>query len=472
MNPWLKRLYDLTPPAVQNALISTFSGHLGKQRYGGRYREFRALLEEAQHWEAGKMRAWQDERLRVVVRHAYDHVPYYRELFDRHGLKPEHIGGAGDLHRIPVLTRDTVKQRIEDLKSRRPGDLAPGHGHTSGTTGSPLSVFYSSDAITMNYAVMDRVYRWAHAQLGDENGKTGDRVAVVRGNVIVPLTQARAPFWRHNRHLNQMLMSSFHLSPANLPAYFEALREFKPAVIDGYPSSLYVLAKTLLNRGETMPLKAAVTSSETLYDFQREAIEKAFQCRVFDYYAAAERVVFSIECDRHEGHHLCEEYGVTEVLDDNDVAVPAGTEGVLVGTSLHNIGMPMIRYRTTDRTALRPQTCSCGRPLPLMEDVTTKAEDLLRLKDGRLIPPSVLTHPFKPLDCIEASQLVQTDLDRLLIRLIPRTDYTEKHGQNLVRDLKTRLGEDMRIDIELVEEMPRTARGKFKWVISQVETGL
>ena len=472
MNPWLKRLYDLTPPAVQDALISAFSGYLGRQRYGGRYPEFRALLDEAQYWDGARMRAWQDERLRAVVRHAYDHVPYYREVFDHHGVKPEQVGGVGDLHRLPVLTRETVKRRIEDMKSRRPGDLAPGHGHTSGTTGSPLSVFYSSDAITMNYAVMDRVYRWAHAQLGDEAGKAGDRVAVVRGNVIVPLSRQRAPFWRHNRHLNQMLMSSFHLSPANLPSYFEALREFKPAVIDGYPSSLYVLAKTLLNRGEKMPLKAAVTSSETLYDFQREAIESAFQCRVFDYYAAAERVVFAVECDKHEGHHLCEEYGVTEVLDDEDRAVPAGTEGVLVGTSLHNIGMPMIRYRTTDRTALRARTCSCGRPLQLMEDVTTKAEDLLRLKDGRLIPPSVLTHPFKPLDCIEASQLVQTDLDRLLIRLIPRKDYTEKHGRDLIRDLKTRLGDDMRIDLEFVEEMPRTARGKFKWVISQVDLGL
>jgi phenylacetate-CoA ligase len=193
---------------------------------------------------------------------------------------------------------------------------------------------------------------------------------------------------------------------------------------------------------------------------------------VFDYYAAAERVVFADECDHHKGHHLCEEYGVTEFLGDDGEPLAAGNEGVMVGTSLHNTGMPMIRYRTTDRSALKVDPCTCGRPLALMEDVTTKAEDLLRLRDGRLIPPSVLTHPFKPLDCIEASQLVQTDLDRLLIRLIPRDDYTVKHGQNLVRDLKERLGADMRIDIELVETMPRTARGKFKWVISEVDLGL
>jgi phenylacetate-CoA ligase len=468
MNPWLKRVYDLTPAPVQSALVSAFSARLGRARYGGRYQEFRSLLSESQWWDEQKMGAWQDEQLRRVVAHAYEHVPYYHELFRHHGIDPATFRGREDLPRIPLLTRETVKSRIEQMKSRRKQDLAPGHGHTSGTTGSPLSVFYSSDAITMNYAVMDRVYQWADARM--ESG--GDRIAVVRGNVIVPLTQKRPPFWRHNRNLNQLLMSSFHLAPDNLAAYYQALREFKPQVIDGYPSSLYVVAKLLLNSGQRLPLRAAITSSETLYDFQREAIEEAFQCRLFDYYAAAERVIFAIECDRHQGHHLCEEYGVTEFVGDDHQPLAAGNEGFMVGTSLHNLGMPMIRYLTTDRTALKTQRCACGRPLPLMEDVTTKAEDLLRLRDGRLIPPSVLTHPFKPLDCIEASQLVQTEVDRLLVRLIPRPDYEEKYGQQLVRDLKARLGADMRIDIELVDSMPRTARGKFKWVISEVKLGL
>ena len=468
MKAWVKRLYDLAPAGVQSALVSAFSAHLERSRYGGRFPEFQALLEESQWWDAERIGRYQDERLRAIVRHADEHVPYYRELFRHHGIDAAKFRGREDLPRIPVLTRATVKSRIEDLKSRRKGDLAPGHGHTSGTTGSPLSVYYSRDLIAMNYAVLDRQYRWANTRLQ----RGGDRVALVRGNVIVPLTQKKPPFWRHNHSLNHLLMSSFHLTPENLVSYFEALREFKPAVIDGYPSSLYVIAKVLLNRNERLPLKAALTSSETLYDFQRAAIEEAFQCRVFDYYGHAERVAFAVECDRHQGHHLCDEYGYTEILGDDETPLAPGNEGIMVGTSLHNTGMPMIRYRTSDRTAIKTQTCACGRKLSLMEDVTTKAEDLLRLRDGRLIPPSVLTHPFKPLDCIEASQLVQTDLDRLVIRLIPRADYNEKHGQKLVSDLKARLGDDMRIDLELVNELPRTAAGKFKWVISEVELGL
>lgn len=468
MNPWLKRLYDLAPAPVQSALVSAFSANLERQRYGGRFQEFQDLLESSQWWNKQRMREWQDERLRAIVRHAGEHVPYYRELFARHGIDPQRFSGVDDLDKIPILTRATLKSRQQDLKSRHPGDRKLLEGHTSGTTGSPLSVSYGGDVVTMNYAVMDRQYRWAQARME----RHGDRIAVVRGNVIVPLSQQRPPFWRHNRSLNQLLLSSFHLTPANLTSYFAALREFRPTVIDGYPSSLYVLAKVLLNRGERLPMKVAITSSETLYDFQREAIEAAFECRVFDYYAAAERVIFAVECERHSGHHLCEEYGITQIVDENDQLLPAGQEGFMVGTSLHNTGMPMLRYRTTDRTAIKIQGCACGRPLPLMEDVTTKAEDLLRLRDGRLIPPSVLTHPFKPLDSIEASQLVQTELDRLLVRLIPRPEYSEKDAQHLVRELKARLGEDMRIDIELVDAMPRTARGKFKWVVSQVDTGL
>jgi phenylacetate-CoA ligase len=97
---------------------------------------------------------------------------------------------------------------------------------------------------------------------------------------------------------------------------------------------------------------------------------------------------------------------------------------------------------------------------------------LLRLRDGRLIPPSVLTHPFKPLDSIEGSQIVQTDLDRLVIRIVAGAKFGEEDQEHLVRELRARLGEDMRIDIELVDELPRTSRGKFKWVVSQIDAGL
>jgi len=468
MNRYAAALYSMAPVWGQNLILTCYSAVLDHQRYGGRFGEFRDLLTKAEWFSESELIAYQDERLRATVKHAYETVPFYRRRFDERKLKPSDIRGQADLPKLPLLTRDDVRSHFDDLRSRNVSHSSMRTGHTSGTTGTPLTVGYDANTVWMAYAALDRHYRWAGCRLA----RDGDRIAVARGNVIVPLNQKNPPFWRMNRQHNQMLLSSFHLSKQNLPAYFDALARFNPAVLDGYPSTLYVLAKFLQSRGETFPLRAAITSSETLYDFQREAIEERFKCRVFDYYALAERVVFSSECDRHEGHHLAMEYGVSEVVDGQGHPVSVGTVGKLVGTSLHNDAMPLIRYVTNDMTSLRGKPCSCGRGLKLMDDVTTKAEDVLTLKDGRLISPSVLTHPFKPLDCIEGSQIVQIDPGTVIVRLIPGPTYTPAHTHHLLTELTARLGQDVRVEVQMVDRLEQKASGKFKWVVSHVPLGI
>jgi phenylacetate-CoA ligase len=412
--------------------------------------------------------AYQDRKLAVLIEHAYNTVPYYRDVFDKRGLKPADIQSRADLVKLPVLTKKIVKANYESLRSRVIPIKKLREGHTSGTTGTPLRLLYDSDVITMAYAALDRHYRWAGVRLH----RLGDRIAVLRGNMIVPLKKRTPPFWRFNWFHNQMLLSSFHLTAGNLEEYFNAISNFKARVLDGYPSSAYVLARLLLNQNRRIALDAVITSSETLYDYQREVIEEAFQCRVFDYYAAAERVVFASECRAHKGRHLFPEYGITEITENDGSPVAPGRFGNLTGTSLHNYAMPMIRYITGDRTAIKTKYCKCGCTFPLIEEVTTKAEDIIRLPDGRLISPSVLTHPFKPLSSINGSQLVQTDADHLLVRLIPGDDFKPAHAQQLVGDLRARLGDDMRVDVEYIEELPRTDSGKFKWVVSHVDPGI
>ena len=468
MNRYAAALYNLAPVWGQNLILTGYSTLLDRERYGGRFGEFRDLLAKAEWFSESELAAYQDELLRATVTHAYETVPFYRRRFDECKLKPSDVRAQSDLPKVPLLTRDDVRAHFDELRSRDVSLSSMRTGHTSGTTGTPLTVGYDADTVWMAYAALDRHYRWAGCRLA----RDGDRIAVARGNVIVPLDQKQPPFWRMNRRHNQLLLSSFHLSKQNLPAYFDALARFKPAVLDGYPSTLYVLAKFLQSRGETFPLRAAITSSETLYDFQREVIEERFACRVFDYYALAERVVFSSECERHEGHHLAMEYGVAEVVDGQGHPVHVGAVGKLVGTSLHNKAMPLIRYVTNDMTSLREKPCSCGRGLKIMDDVTTKAEDVLTLKDGRLISPSVLTHPFKPLDCIEGSQIVQTDPQTVIVRLIPGPAYTPAHTRHLITELSARLGQDVRVEVQMVDRLEQKASGKFKWVISHVPLGI
>ncbi len=468
MNRYAASIYRVAPIWGQNLMLSAFSAMLERERYGGRYREYQARFAATDRAPRAALEAEQDAGLQRIVAHAYATVPFYRRRFDAAGLTPADIRTRLDLVKLPLLTRDDVRSHFGDLRSTGPEGQGMREGHTSGTTGTPLSVGYDRDTVWATYAIFDRHYRWA----GCRFGKGGDRVAVARGNVIVPLDQKAPPFWRRNRVHNQLLLSSFHLSRANLGAYLDALREFQPAVMDGYPSTLYVLAKYLQSRNETFPVRAAVTSSETLYDFQRSLIEERFACRVFDYYALAERVVFSSECEAHEGRHIAMEYGIAEVVDDDGRPCPPGVEGRLVGTSLHNRAMPLLRYVTNDRTALMAAPCPCGRAHDRMADVTTKAEDMLTLPDGRLISPSVLTHPFKPLDSIEGSQIIQTAPDHVVVRIVPGPTYDDALTAHLVTELQARLGADVRIVIEKVDRLEPAKSGKFKWVISKVPLGI
>jgi phenylacetate-CoA ligase len=468
MNRYLAALYGAAPIWAQNLMLTGFSAALDQERHGGRYAEFCDLLARTEWLSTAELEAYQDERLRELVAEAYENVPYYRRVFDEHKLKPSDIRGRDDLPKVPLLTRKHIKKNFEELRSRNVSARALRTGHTSGTTGTPLTVGYDHETVWMTYAVFDRHYRWAGCRLGRE----GTRVAVARGNVIVPLAQRRPPFWRLNRQHHQLLLSAFHMSKVNLPAYFEALARFQAEVLDGYPSTLYLLAKFLQAEGRTFPLRAAITSSETLYDFQRQVIEDRFACRVFDYYALAERVAFSHECERHQGHHLAMEYGFTEIVEKDGTARPRGSTGKLVSTSLHNKAMPLIRYVTNDVSSLRTESCACGRGLELMDDVTTKAEDVLTLKDGRLISPSVLTHPFKPLDCIEGSQIVQTAPDSVTVRIVAGPGYTDAHSLHLTTELQSRLGQDVQIDVRVVDQLEHSPNGKFKWVISHVPLGI
>ena len=463
-----KALYDRTPPALQSLMLSAYSLHLDRHRYGKGYRDWVRRLTDSEHLDAASLESLQNQMLPEVIRHAANHVPYYRAQFSEYGINVSQIQTVADLPKLPILTREDIAENFHALTSERASRRRLTIGHTSGTTGSPLEVLHDPAVTYITYALLERQYRWAGLRLG----RGGDRVAVLRGNVIVPIDTHSPPYWRHNLVHNQLVMSAFHLSTENLDGYVNAIRSFGAQALDGYPSTLYVVARHLLRTSQSLPLRAAITSSETLYPFQREAIEEAFECRVFDYFAAAERVVFATECDAHEGHHVASEYGVLELVDQDGRQVAEGMPGIMVGTSLHNLGMPLLRYRCNDVTALRNQLCSCGRALPLMEDVSTKAEDILALPDGRLISPSVLTHPFKPMHSVEESQIVQDRPDSIRIKIKPNAAFTPAESEYLVREFRKRLGENIEVSVEVVDDIPRTSAGKFKWVVSEVRDAI
>ena len=456
-----QQLYERLPGPLQTLALNAYAGKLHLERFGPKFRRELARSLERERWPSAALQEYQHGQLERLIRHAYDSVPFYRRVFDERGLTPRDIRTVRDLHKLPLLTREDVRENVSALISTRfrPGTLKP--GRTSGTTGSPLQFYWDREMSFMNNVVDWRQKATAGLQYGQPH-------AVLFGRMIVPVNQRKPPFWRMNYLHNQLWLSTFHISTQNLEFYLRKLRAFRPRALEGYPSTVQMLAQFLDQRGERLPLGAVLTTSETLRTDQRELIERVFECRVFDFYGLAERVIFSTECEKHEGHHVNLDYGIMEITNDKGEPVEEGELGWIVGTSLHNLGMPFLRYKTGDVTRLRMRRCSCGRTFPIMDDVTTKAEDIIVTQDGRFISPSVLTHPFKPLQGIAMSQIIQEDRENITVKIVRSSGFRSEQEAALMHGLQERLGDGMRVRVEYVDDIPRGANAKFKWVVSRV----
>lgn len=460
---YLENIYKASPVFMQTLFINVKAFELYLERYGGKFWKVFNEFEKNQWLSKSDLEEYQNEKLRFLIKHAYNSIPYYKNIMEKLHIFPADIKTVRDLHKLPILKKDDIKRNFERLIDPKVRGIHLRHGHTSGTTGSPLDVCYDIKTCVVHHAADWRQKYWAGL-------KYGQPYASIQGRVIVPINQKNPPFWRKNYINNQLFLSSFHLKEENIPYYLEKLRESNIKVIEGYPSTIYILAIYLDKHQESFPLKSVLTSSETLFDYQRQAIEEAFKCKVYDFYGMAERAVFATECDHHRGHHLNLDYGITEFLSDKNEPVPPGKMGKIVATSLHNLAMPLIRYQTNDSSSMKEEViCPCGREFPLMDDVATKDESIITLPDGRLISPSVLTHPFKPMHNIAQSQIVQEGIDKLVVKIVKRQSYTKEDETQLIKGFHERVGSMIDIKIEYMESIPRTNGGKFKWVVSKIQ---
>ena len=456
----LQTFYDKSPHWLQNILLNAYAFSIHRERYGKRFLKAFQELRQTQWYSPDQIHQYQLERLLQIVKHAYDSVPFYRNHYDKHGINIEDIKDLRDISRLPLVTRDDIQNAGDEFISSQFTKRDLIHGHTSGTTGSPLSFYWDQQTCVYTNAVDWRQKYWAGVQYGE-------RLALFLGRTIVATNKTTPPFWQHDQIHKQLWLSSFHLSENYLPSYFQKLEQYRPAAIEGYPSTVYILARYLKAIGKIFPVKAIFTSSETLLPLQRELIEERFGCKVFDFFGMAERVAFATQCAEAHCYHLNFEYAVNEVVDSQGLPVAEGKSGYLVGTSLHNYGMPFIRYLTNDITTISTGQCSCGRYMPKFQGVTTKDEDIVVTPEGKLVSSSVLTHPFKPLESVLESQIIQESLDLLRIKIVRRANYKQSDSENLIAALRERVGPTMRIELEFVENIQRTGSGKFRWVISK-----
>ena len=456
-----ERLYERCPVRIQNLILSQYGRRILRERFGGGFEEVMAFLERSERLSPEELQAYQNDRLRVMAKHAYETVPHYRDSMDACGVKPSDIRTVSDLPKLPITSREEVVANPDRFLSRTADRRRVRRATSSGTTGNPVTVEWDAGVSLMNNACLQRVRRWAGVEFGRP-------YATLMGRRVVPLSQTRPPFWRLNKPWNQLFLSPLHLSPENLRHYVRHLREAGVEALEAYPSSAYVLARYLESNAETLPLRTVFTSSETLLPLEREAIERAFECSVFDAYSQTERVLYSSECEMHDGHHVFQEYGILEVIDTDGAPAKPGERGRVVATGLHNMAMPLIRYSLGDTAVLGDRACACGRTLQMLGGVGMKAQDILVAPDGRMIPPGAATGSFKGVRSVVRSQIVQDRVDAVLVRLVVRENYRPEDEDEIRRGLSQCLGSGVAIEFEQVDEIPLSGRGKFRRIISSV----
>lgn len=276
--------------------------------------------------------------------------------------------------------------------------------------------------------------------------------------------QAHPPFWRHDFFQRNILFSSYHMSKSNLKHYYDELVRVRPEEIIGYPSSLFTLAKHILASGlkEIRP-QAVFTTAETLLASQRAVIEEAFERNVTDQYGCTEMALFVSQCEKGT-YHVHPEHGIVEVMDANGNPLPPGEEGEAVCTGFVNYAMPLIRYRLGDRLKLGAERCACGRCFPVVEEILGRVDDILTTPDGR--PLGRLDPVFKGMRGIFETQIVQTAADKLVLRMVTDPSFSEHNRAELLYEVQKRTGNDMFIEIDVVDEIPKDKNGKFRSVIS------
>jgi phenylacetate-coenzyme A ligase PaaK-like adenylate-forming protein len=460
MRRWVERVYARSPIFLQHAMISAYGWKLARLRYGGAYTRYLEELLASQYFSESELAELQNEKVRLLVSHCYENVPYYAQMLRQLKLTPSDFRGVEDLAKLPLLDKETVHRMPESFHAQNYCNAPLEVVSTSGTTGTTLRIKVDVEGRRKNYAFFSRLKAWAGV-------KPSARSATFAGRTIVPAAAQRPPFWRYSLLTNTLLFSSYHLSEKHIPAYVEKLREWDPELIDSYPSSIHALARYASDHNVPGPRpQAVITSSETLMQEPRELISRVFKTKVFDQYGSAEQACFISDCE-HGNYHVHSEFGVAEFL---PLGSPGGASR-LVATGFTNWAMPLLRYDTGDLVIPSARVCICGRKFKVVDQIIGRMDDLVITPDGRRV--GRLDPVFKGLETIRRAQIIQETLERIRVRIVPGKGFLPAHQDSVREELKKRLGDNLVYVFEIAEDIPVGAGGKFRAVISKVaESGI
>ena len=429
--------------------------------YGKGFREFYNLSLKSQYWTREQIIANQEKLLRKLMIHAYKNVPYYAKLFVKLKLKPSAIRTVGDLYKLPTLTKEDIRNNFQDLRANNIKFFKASLASTSGSTGKKLSFYIDQQNREKEYALVQR-------QLNIFNIKLNVKTANFRGDFVNLFDKKSSKKWGYNPIKKEMLFSTYNLDPETISEYVKVLQDFKPSLVKGYPSAIFIIAKSI-NKNNLKPpiVKGILTSSEMLTYEMRDEIDKAFNSKIIDWYGASEYSISAGQCEKLNGFHFNEDFSIVELLDRNDKPIKPGEIGRIISTSLFNYSMPLIRYEQEDLAVLSKNRCSCGRNLTFIDRIGGRVADVLFASDGREISHSAYLHFWKhridsQISGIEYSQTIQKEKNLFEIHLVlDHNCDNDMITDTISKYVKKLTGSDSKIQFKIFENMPTNEKWRF-----------
>ena len=449
MYPWLSKTlyYTIQTLSGQNVYV-----HLKK-------------LEETQWHTKQELKKLQWHKLKRLLQHAYEYVPHYQKQFKKLGLSPEDINEPESFRQFPLLIKDDIRNNFSALKAGNTKHFVK--DCTSGSMGTPLTFLKERSTSGHFLAAKYRGHRWHNIDIGDREIKFWG----------LPIDQK--PKWREHIKdfiLNRTLFVTFDISQETPLQYFKACQRIKPKYIYGYASSLYRFARLLKAEkidASTLNLKGVISTSEVLYEFEREVIEPVFGCRVINEYGACEAGVMAFECPEGNMHVTVENVYLEILKEDGQPAMP-GESGEIVVTELNNYAMPFIRYKIDDlATSIdEDEKCKCGRGLPLIGEIVGRALDTVVTPSEKLLHAHVFNYIIRSAIShgadIREFKIIQKDKHNLLIKIVTPQELSPEHRSYISNQIISFMGESININFEQVENIPMEKSGKFRFFVSEI----
>jgi phenylacetate-CoA ligase len=425
---------------------------------------FRPLLDlnKTQWLTTEQLLEIQNMFLGSLIKEIYNNVPFYRKIMDEVGVVPQKVQTITDLKLMPIIDKQTLQNNYKNIFNSDLDELEKSYTATGGSTGNTLKYMISPEVQYYGLGCRNRGFKWAGF---DENK---DKVAYLAGGSL----GVTATIEIEGNKLK--IPATGITSKSVMDTYFEALIKFRPEHMRAYPSALYQFCSYLEEHCKSLKLKSVVTTAETLFDYQREFIEKVLSCKIFNEYGAYDGGAGAFECEQHTGLHLQMERGIIELLDENGNTVKPGKVGRVIVTDLHNYVFPFIRYDVGDIAIASEEQCICGRGLKLIQGINGRSSDYIILKDKTKLSGVAIIHLFNKLlqenqiDILQY-QVIQKSDHSIQILVIPGNNYKHENIKKIQKIFQIHL-KGLKVSVEKASNINRTPAGKTRFVYSEIET--